>query len=254
MTAFGDIIREWRGIRRFSQLQLAVEADISSRHVSFLESGRSKPSKSMVLKIADALHMPKQSANQALGAAGFAPAFPQLPPDDEALAPIRDAVSMMLQNHEPFPAFALDRHWDVIAMNPAAVQLFVKGGVNGATNAIDAMIAVAEGDAWVNWEEAAYLMLMRLRTEIVQFGGDHVLQRYADQLASHPRLANADIENINFNQAVIPSIFQVGDQRLSLFSTIAQFGSVQEVASADIRIELMFPTDAATREYFQSLS
>jgi len=253
MTAFGNIVREWRRIRRFSQLQLAVEADISSRHVSFLESGRSNPSKTMVLKIADALHMPKQTANQALGAAGYAPAFPQLPPDDAALAPIRDAVSMMLDNHTPFPAFAIDRHWDVVAMNPSAAQLFVQGGINGATNAIDALIAVAEGDAWINWEEAALLMLMRLRTEVTQYGGDHVLQRYIDQLAAHPRISGADIDKINFNQAVIPTVLKIGDTRLSLFSTIAQFGSVQEVASAEIRVELMFPADATTGKYFQSL-
>ena len=251
-TAFGQIMREWRGIRRYSQLQLSVEADISARHISFLESGRAQPSRSMVLKLGDALQMPKHTINHALGAAGYAPVFPQLPPDDNALQPIRDAVEFMLANHSPFPGMAIDRYWDIISANEAASQIFAIGGVNGAGNVIDALIAAAEGDFFENWEEAAYLTLTRLRSEIAVLGGDHTLERYAAQIAQHPRLANTAIDEIDLNQAVVPTNFRFNGMRISLFSTIAQFGSVQDVTASDIRVELMFPADDQTKAFFQS--
>ena len=101
-----------------------------------------------------------------------------------------------------------------------------------------------------NWEEAALLAIARLRTEIAHHGGDRVLERYAAQLAAHPRLQSVDIGKIDFSQAVIPSVFNFNGRRLSLFTTLAQFGAVQDVVACDIRVELMFPSDDATREYF----
>lgn len=247
---FGDILREWRGIRRYSQLDLSLEAATSARHVSFLESGRAKPSKNMVLKLSDALGMPKAIANQALNAAGFTAAFPQLPADAAALAPVHDAIRLMLENHDPLPGLAMDRHWDIIDANPAAMALFSALEITGAGNMIDALGAVAESDIIENWEETALLAIARLRTEIAHLGGDRVLERYVSQLASHPRLQNVDLGEIDFAQAVIPSIFNLNGQRLSLFTTLAQFGAVQDVVACDIRVELMFPSDDATREYF----
>ena len=249
-TAFGDILREWRGMRRFSQLELSLQAEISARHVSFLESGRAKPSRAMVVKLADALQMPKETANKAMHAAGFAPVFPQLPVEDAALEPVRTAVSLMLANHDPLPGVAIDRSWDIIGANNAALSLFGAIGITGVGNMMDALVAAAESDAIVNWEETALLALARLRAEIIQYGGDHRLERYASQIANHPRLAEADLDTVDFGQAVIPTVFNLGGRTLSLFSTIAHFGTVQEVAASDIRIEMMFPADAQSREYF----
>lgn len=249
-TAFGEIIKEWRSIRRYSQLQLSLEAEISARHLSFLESGRAQPSRSMVTKLADALQMPKEIANQAMNAAGYAPAFPQLPINDNALSPVREAVSLMLANHHPLPAVAIDRHWDIVDANSAAAAFFEALGVSGASNLFDALGAAGEGDVIENWEETALLALARLRTEIIQHGGDRILERYAAQIASHSRLSAFDPDTVDFNQAVIPTVMNVAGKRLSLFSTIAQFGTVQDVAACDIRVEMMFPADAETRSYF----
>ena len=250
---FGVLLKEWRSIRRYSQLELSLVAEISSRHVSFLESGRAKPSREMVVKLAGALDMPKDVANMALHAAGFAPAFPQLDLDDNALAPLRRAITAMITNHAPFPAVAIDRYWDVLEANPAAQSLFATLGVGGATNMIDALIAAGEGDLIGNWEETALLTLARLRTEIVQLGGDRTLERYAGQLSSHPRLGDFNIDDVNFQQAIIPTIFNFAGTRLSMFSTIAGFGAVQDVVASDIRIELMFPTDEQSRLFFEQL-
>ena len=251
-TAFGDILREWRTIRRFSQLQLSLEAEISARHVSFLESGRAQPSRSMVIKLAEALEMPKETANHAMHAAGFAPVFPQLPLDADALSPVRSAVSLMLANHDPLPGVAIDRHWDIIDANRAAMDLFSELGVTGAGNMIDALVAASESNVIENWEETALLALARMRAEIVHLGGDRTLERFANQIANHPRLADIDASAVNYGQAVISSVFNLSGGQLSLFTTLAQFGTVQDVVASDIRIELMFPADKETTEYFQS--
>lgn len=250
-TPFGELIREWRGIRRFSQLDLSHEAEISARHLSFLESGRAAPSRPMVLRLATALQMPREAANAAMHAAGFAKAFSHRATDDAALEPVRKAVAHMLSAHEPYPAVAIDRTWTIIAANAPSVRLFSLVGATGSANMIDALLAAAEGDAIDNWEETAALSLSRLRAEIVAAGGDPVLEQYSERIASHPRVKRFDSSQIDFSQAVIPTIFNVGGEQLSLFSTIAQFGTVQDVAAADLRIEMMFPADDASEHWLR---
>jgi len=250
-SAFGDMLKEWRTIRRFSQLDLSLEADISARHVSFLESGRAKPSRAMVIRLAGALNMPKDMANNAMHIAGFAPVFPKLEKEAADLAPVHDAVAHMLTSHDPYPAIAIDRHWDVINANTSALALFAATGVNGATNMIDALCATGESNVIDNWEETAILTLARLRAEIAQLGGDRALERYAAQIANHKRLAGADLSDVDFGQAVIPSVFNLSGKKLSLFSTIASFSTVQDVSASDIRVEMMFPADDVSKSYFE---
>lgn len=250
-STFGDMVKEWRAIRRFSQLQLSLEADISARHLSFLESGRAQPSRAMVIKLANALNMPKDTANNAMQVAGFAPAFPELEKDASDLAPVFEAVAHMLATHDPFPAIAIDRHWDVVNANTSAITLFAATGVEGAANLVDALCAAGESDVIDNWEETAILALARLRAEIGQLGGDRVLERYAAQIAEHPRLASADLGDINFAQAVIPSVFNLNGRKVAVFTTMTAFRTVQDVNVSDLRVEMMFPADEATKRYFE---
>lgn len=250
-SAFGDMLKEWRALRRFSQLQLSLEADISARHLSFLESGRAQPSRAMVIKLANALNMPKDTTNNAMQIAGFAPVYPQLETDAADLAPMYEAIAHMLKVHDPFPAFAMDRHWDIVNANTGAIALFIAAGVTGAANMIDAICAAGESDVIDNWEETAILALARLRAEIAQLGGDRILERYAAQLADHPRLANADLSDVDFAQAVIPSVFNLNGRKLPVFSTIAVFGTVQDVNVSDLRVEMMFPGDEEAKRYFE---
>ena len=245
---FGAILRDWRQLRRLSQLDLALAAEVSSRHLSFLESGRAAPSRGMILRLATALGMPKPAANDALKAAGFAAAYPALPHHAPDLAPVRKAISMTLERHAPYPGVAVNRGWDIIDANEAAIALFAP--FSPVSNMIELLIAAAASDVVENWEETAMLSLMRLRAEIAHLGGDEKLQGLATRLAEHPRLAKAEFGAIDFNQAVIPTVLKVGDNRLFLFSTIAHFGTVQEVEASEIRIELMYPADEATAAYF----
>lgn len=247
---FGEMIREWRSIRRYSQLDLALTAALSSRHLSFLESGRAAPSRDMVLRLADALQMPKAVANQALNAAGFVAIYPALPLAAPALEPVRRAIDIMLANHEPFPAIAIDRGWNVVNVNDAAARLFAAIGARaGDANMIEILLGLAETDVIENWPETAVLSLARLRAEIAHLGGDARLEALARRLADHPRLADAPA--LDYDQPVIPTTFRLGGARLSVFSTIAQFGSVQDVFASELRIEHMFPADEATRAFFE---
>lgn len=250
-SPIGEIIREWRALRRFSQLDLSLEAQTSARHLSFIESGRARPSREMVLRLADALAMPKATANRALAAAGFAPVFPQLAANAAELAPVRAAIETMLRNHEPFPAVAIDQDWTIMSANDAAIALFSALDLGGAGNMLEALLQAGDGDAIENWEETALLALQRVRAEIAALGGGEKLEALADALAHHKRLAGADLAGVNLNQAVIPTHFRLNGERLSMFSTIAQFGTVQDVGASELRIEMMFPADETTRRYFE---
>ena len=255
-NAFGELVREWRGVRRMSQLDLAHAAALSSRHLSFLESGRAAPSRPMVLRLAEALAMPRPVANLALGAAGFAPAYPSAPPDAPDLVWARRAIDSLLTNHAPFPGLAVDRHWNVVAANAGAQRLlgalgFSVGADNaGAFNMVELLIGLGKSDVVTNWEEMAALAVARLRAEIAHLGGDPVLSAFAERLAGHPRLAGA--RPVAGDRMILPMRIVAGTAQISLLTTIAQFGSAQEIALSELKIELMFPADEATQVWFSA--
>ncbi|GAB5482473.1 helix-turn-helix domain-containing protein [Sphingorhabdus sp. EL138] len=250
-TEFGSILKEWRKLRRFSQLDLSLEADMSARHLSFLESGRSNPSRAMVLRLSEALKLPRGTANQALNAAGFAAIYPSLPDDAPELAPVHQAIATMLDHHDPYPGIAVDRHWNVVRSNKGSQMLLALAGPGQTVNLMEVLIKSAEMDLIENWDEVAMLSLTRLRTEILELGGDEKLSALMQRVSDLDRVKNADLASINLNQAVIPTILRVGENRLSLFSTISQFGSVQDTQAGETRIELMFPMDDETIQFFE---
>lgn len=250
-SEFGSILKEWRKVRRFSQLDLSLEADMSARHLSFLESGRSNPSRAMVLRLSEALQLPRPMANQALHAAGFASIYPSLPDDAPELAPVHQAIATMLDRHDPYPGIAVDRHWNVVRSNKGAEMLLALADPGETINLMDILIKSAEMDLIENWDEVAMLSLARLRTEILELGGDEKLAALMQRVADLDRAKNVDMASINLNQAVIPTILRIGENRLSLFSTIAQFGSVQDTQAGETRIELMFPMDEETIQFFE---
>ena len=249
-SEFGAILKDWRKTRRFSQLDLSLEAEMSARHLSFLESGRANPSRAMVLRLSEALQLPRPAANQALHAAGFAPVYPSLSDDAPELAPVNQAITTMLDHHDPFPGYAIDRHWNVVTSNHGAQMILALASPGGPANLIDILINCADLDLIQNWDEVAVLSLSRLRTEILELGGDDNLSALARRLASLDRVKKIDMGSINLNQAVIPTIFRVGENRLSLFSVIAVSGRVQDTRAGETRIELMFPMDDDTVRFF----
>ncbi|MEM7438486.1 MAG: helix-turn-helix domain-containing protein [Pseudomonadota bacterium] len=248
MSEFPQTLKTWRKTRRLSQLDLALEAEVSARHISFLESGRASPSREMVSRLGDALQMPLAARNQMLTNAGFARRFPARAWGDEALAPIAQAVTRMLRSHAPFPGIAADSLWRIVEMNDPAAFLFGQLGVGVGDSLLDLMLSEHVPQFVENWPEVAHHVAGRLRTESAAMGGVATFDRAAQHL-SQQALAEPSEE-----RAVIPTVFAMGDLRLSLFATIAQFGTPEDVVLDAFKVELYFPTDAETEAVLRSIS
>jgi len=248
MTQFPDTLKTWRKKRRFSQLDLALEADVSARHISFLETGRARPSADMIGRLGDALGVPLAARNQMLAHAGFAARYPGRAWDAAEMAPVRDAITYMLDSQAPYPAFALDRLWCIKAMNAPATMLF--GGLNIAIDdsLLDVLRSEIAPQVIENWPEVAHHAATRLRTESAAQGGIPKL----DQTAAY--LAEVPFTGTSASLPVVPTIYRVGDMRLSLFATIAQFGSPEDMTLDDLKIELYFPADEDTKQILHALS
>lgn len=247
MTTFPQTLKTWRKTKRFSQLELAVEADVSSRHISFLETGRARPSREMIGRLGDAMQLPLTARNQMLTHAGFAARYPGRTWDHEEMAPIRAAVDYTLTRHAPYPAVAMDRLWTVVQMNEPAQALFGQFGVAQGDSLLALMLSDALPAAIENWPQVAHQTAQRLRTESAAQGGVNELDRAADQLGQVP------LQDQGAPLPVVPAVLRAGPLRLSLFSTIAQFGTPEDLTLDDLKIELFFPADEATKAVFEGM-
>ncbi|MGF1477675.1 MAG: helix-turn-helix domain-containing protein [Geminicoccaceae bacterium] len=248
---FGSALKDWRRQRRMSQLDLALAADVSARHIAFLETGRSQPSRAMVIRLSDTLDVPRAQRNFLLEAAGYAPAYRRRDLDADDMAQVRAAVAWMLERHDPFPALALDRHWSIVQANRSATALLAAVGLGPGDSLLAAMIG-PEGlrTALVNWPEVARHLFVRLRTESAHLGGDVVLDEVANELAREGVVEAGDPSRSL--PAVIPARYRIGERVLSLFSTLTQFGTAEDIALAELTIELMFPADLETKAFLLS--
>ncbi len=245
-NTFGSALRQWRAQRRMSQLDLGLTANVSARHISFLETGRSRPSREMILQLGETLEIPRNARNAMLNAAGFATVYRARPLDSVEMAPVREAVEWTISRHEPYPALVLDRHWVLLMANRPAQAMAAAFGIAPGDSLLDAMAdpSVAR-DLFENWPEVARHTLARLRTESAHLGGDPVLDAAADRLAADPDIGAHDQSGML--APFIPARYRAGGAVLSFMSTIAQFGTAEDIALADLRIEMLFPADEATR-------
>ena len=245
----GDQLRAWRRRRRLSQLDLALDAEISARHLSFLETGRSRPSRPMLMRLAERLNVPARDRNLLLVAAGFAPALPERSLDDPALAAARRAVDLVLKAHEPFPALAVDRHWQLVAANAGVAPLLA--GV--AAHLLEPPVNVLrlslhpEGVApnSVNLAEWRAHILHRLEAQ-VEASADRVLAELLAELRAYPG-GTAHAADSHGGVAV-PLVLRVGEAILSFLSTTTMFGTPIDITLAELAIEAFLPADAATAE------
>lgn len=247
--SIGCILRKWRKKRRYSQLQLSLELDISSKHVSFMETGRSTPSREMILKIGEFLFLPKREINRGLYLAGYAPVYTELSFGHENLKPVFSAIDQMIVNHMPYPAIVLDQNWDIVKANDAAKKLLFDLGYSGYKNLVEALICDnPKTSKIVNWHESALVVLMRLRHEISMLGGSARLEELEENLTA---CLAPDDEAINFdeNQPVVSTKFKVAGCVLSFFSVISQLSMIQDVTVGEFKVELMFPSDEITKEF-----
>jgi MmyB-like transcription regulator ligand binding domain len=226
---------------------------VSARHVAFLETGRSRPSREMVLMLGEALGMPRGERNRLLDSAGFAAIWKRRPLDSEEMKPVSRAIGHMMRRHEPYPAFAFDRHWVIKGANRTGTLLLSALGVGEGGSLIDALLIPGRAAGMIdNWPEVAAHLLARLKTESLHAGGDAVLDEAAARLADDPALARS--QHHADMPPVIPARYRLGGEVFSVFSTIAQFGTAEDIALADLRIELFFPADDATETLFSSMA
>ncbi|XWN31150.1 MAG: helix-turn-helix transcriptional regulator [Devosia sp.] len=248
MLDFADTLKKWRKARRFSQLDLAMEADVSSRHISFLETGRARPSREMIGRLGEAMNLPLSAHNQLLTGAGFTARYAVRQWDSAEMAPIRAAVDHTLSSHAPFPALAIDRLWTVVRMNPAAALLYNGLGVGEGDSLLDLLVSDHLPSFVENWPDVARHAAQRLRTESAAQGGVPSLDRVADKLTEAPLPQGQALG------PVVPTILRIGTVRLSLFATIAQFGTPEDVTLDDLKIELFFPADGETETALRHLA
>jgi transcriptional regulator with XRE-family HTH domain len=247
MTQFGETLKSWRHQRHLSQLDLAGVAEVSARHISFLESGRARPSRGMILRLAQRMNLPHRARNDMLLAAGYAPAAAPTRAED-ALAPVREAIRWTMERHMPYPAYAIDRHWTIIEMNPAAARLLGAVGIGAGEKLVQHLIGNdALRGALDNLDEVLHHTLARLRTEATHFGADPLFDDWIADLSAEVTPSDQPLP------AIVPSIYRLGEVRLSLFATIGQFGTAEDVALSELKLELMYPTDEETAQHLRDL-
>lgn len=250
-TLFGQALRRWRLARRLSQLELASRAETPSRHLSFLETGRSRPSREMVLRLAEALELPLGERNGLLQAAGFLPSFPQRALSDDALAPIRFVIDRVLASHAPFPGFVLDRWYDVLGANLGARRLFLGGqsiDPDDPPNLLDLLLGPMRA-LLLNWDDHVHDAISRLRRDVADAPDDERLHTMLARLEAVPHVPSETLDPA----PVLTSRARVGNVTLTTLSTLVRFGGVRDVTVDGLHLELIFPADPTTEAFLRQL-
>ena len=259
-ATFSDLLKSWRTKRRLSQLELALNSGVSQRHVSFLESGRAKPSREMILQLSEALDVPLRERNDLLLAAGYAPMFKARQIDDPQMAQVMAAVRMMLGNHEPFPAIAIDRCWNIrLANRPFEMLAAMMGDeiwtrIGGSERNLMQLFFHPNGlkPFISNWSTIAPVLWHRARREAEAIGGEDIraLLNALSQYQSAETLWAAEETTL---VPVLPVEIAKDGARVSFFTVISTFGTAQDATADELRIESFFPADAWTEQMFRQL-
>lgn len=260
-AAIGDLLKEWRARRRRSQMDLALDVGVSTRHLSFVETGRSRPSPELVLALAHHLDVPLRERNTLLLAAGYAPRFGQTSIDDPSMHRVRTSIQRMLDAHDPYPGVVVDRQWNVVLTNRSAMALTI--GVDPALLGPPMNVyrlclhpdgLAARTNNFTDW--AAYL-LQQLRRSIT-LTGDAALQSILDEVLTYPNVARiaplAEIAAWDEPPLLVPFRFETPLGEVSLFTTITTFGTPLDVTIDEIAVELFFPADDASDALLRSVN
>ncbi len=254
----GDLLRQWRGRRGWSQLQLAGEVGVSQRHLSFIEVGRSEPSRALVLGLAQALGVPLRDRNALLLAAGYAPMYPDPAWDADEMRAVRRALDRLLRQHEPFPALVLDRHWNVLSTNAAAPRFF-GGFVDLSTRPRPRNLLHLVFDPQglrpfiANWPQVARGLFERIAREAVGGVIDDAMRALIAELRGYPGVDSGwDSADGGGGGPVIPITFEKDGRTLSYFSMVSTVGTPRTIAAQELRVECMFAADDATEAWHEA--
>jgi len=254
----GTLLREWRTARRMSQLDLALEAGISSRHLSYVETGKSRPSRDMISLLADVLEMPLRERNVLLTAAGFAARYRETTLATPEMAPVRQAIDTILAHQNPYPALVMNRHWDLLMVNSSFIRLFSKfmSGPSRHGNVLRQVFDPADiRGAIANWEEMAEDLIRHLHNQVTATPSDQKLRALLDEILAFPGVPEG-WRHRKPGQTTAPLLtctFKRGDLELRLFSTFTTFGTPWDVTVDELRIECMFPADEKTAELCRTI-
>lgn len=258
LPRFALLLREYRGARRLSQLELSAASGVSQRHLSFLETGRARPGREVILRLAEALQLPRRAADELLAAAGFPPLTPAAPPA-EAAALVERALRLYLGLHEPFPAVAADRCWEVRAANHAFGRIVQALGSErwnpgrpGGINLLRAVLHPGGIRPFIaNWDEIAAETWRRAAADALEPGGAD-LRSVLAELEPHLPAALRQPPRTRPLLPILPVRLATPAGMLALISVVATFGTPQDALSEDLRVEAFIPADAATEAFFRS--
>lgn len=253
MHTVGELLRHWRQRRRISQLDLAIAADVSARHVSLVETGKSNPSAEMIVRLADQLDVPLRERNRLLLAAGFAPRYAERPLDGAALQAAWDAVARVLRAHEPYPALVIDRRWNIVMTN-RAIDRFLTNVAPDLLRPPVNMVRVGLDPRGlaphiVNLADVRSLLRTRIARQLATAPDPELTALYEELLAEGSEEADQPIEA----EIATPMIFRFGERELRLFSTTTTFGTPLDITLDEIAIESYYPMDAETGAYFTDM-
>ncbi|MGW2588779.1 helix-turn-helix domain-containing protein [Streptomyces sp. NPDC001515] len=255
MHTVGELLRGWRGRRGLSQLDLALAADVSPRHVSLVETGRTRPSAAMVLRLAEQLDVPLRDRNRLLLAAGFAPRYAERPLDDAALAAARRAVDRVLRAHEPYPALAFDRRWNILRTNRAVHPFLadvdpalLRPPVNLIRLGLDPR---GFAPLVVNLADVRRVFRARVGRQLAAAPDPGLTALYEELLAPGSEEADDGRSLADGCDVVIPMVLRVGGRELRLFSTITTFGTPMDITLDEVAIELYYPADEESAAHFE---
>jgi len=248
--AVGELLRHWRGVRRLSQLALALEAETTTRHLSFIETGRSQPSRAMVLRLARVLDVPIRERNQLLLAAGYAPVYTETGLAAEDAALVAAALARMLEGHEPYPAVVMDRHWNILDRNRAAQALFgwllrERAPGDGPGNLIRNFFDPGGLRPYVaNWDEAANALLQRVHREATGGVPDAETIALLEEVLAQPGVPRPDLTRPLL--PIVPVVFSRDGRTFSYFSAVTTLGTPQDALLQELRVECLHPADEQT--------
>jgi len=263
---FSALLKDWRQHRRVSQLGLSTLSGISQRHISFLETGRSRPSRAMVLALADSLDVPLREQNALLQSAGFAPAWSESPLDSQGAALFQEALQATLDHHEPYPAMVLDGRWNLVMANQGALSFFGQFvDIFAALEAIGSptefqVVRLCLRDEGLkpyigNWEALVFSFLARARRALLLNPRDPYLPELIREISLHPD-APAEWRAPDWTSAPEPALamtMQKDGQTWRFFTMLAHFGSAQSVTLEELSVETFYPADETTRAHLQAL-
>lgn len=262
--SFGPLLRQWRNTRTLTQMALAEQAEVSTRHISFMETGRSNPSREMVLVLASVLELPLRDRNSLLVSAGFAPAYHETDLQAEEMRPVRRALEFILRSTDPYGAVVLDGGWDIVMSNGAAqrlTQLLVADAPTmlalGPPNMLRLLFHPAGARTRIdNWEDVARATIARVHRDLHHRSDDRRLTRVLDEVLGYDNVPR-DFRRLDLTDPpnlCIPIDFRIEGELLRTFSMITTVGSAQDVTLQEVCIESFFPADEETDQHFQAMA